>query len=188
MALDERDLLPEVLAACGMAMMYVSQEEIFPVFEKWSLKGTGKDHVVGGREALIEMIHVLHELITEVEASLMTAKLIEFLQNETELCSMGGIRVNINSMDLSWQKLGACYGMYYHIDEDIWFPPENPGGPKEGKGVAGEKERVRRAIKICQDCPVRQECLEYAIAGECVGVWGGMDTNERRAYARKIAA
>jgi hypothetical protein len=89
-------------------------------------------------------------------------------------------------MDLSWQPLGACYGLYYEIDVDIWFPPENPGGPKEGRGVSGEKDRVRRAKKICKDCPVKQECLEYAIATDCVGIWGGMDTNERRAYARGI--
>jgi WhiB family redox-sensing transcriptional regulator len=87
-------------------------------------------------------------------------------------------------MDLSWQQHGACFGVYYEIGIDIWFPPENPGGPKEGRGVSGEKERIRRAKKLCAQCPVINECLAYAIAHDCLGVWGGMDTGERRAYAK----
>jgi WhiB family redox-sensing transcriptional regulator len=98
------------------------------------------------------------------------------------------VKPMIDYMDLSWQPLGNCYGLFFELGEDLWFPPENPGGPKEGKGVSGEKARVKAAKKICKDCPVKQECLEYAIAAECVGVWGGMDTNERRHYARRINA
>lgn len=88
-------------------------------------------------------------------------------------------------MDLGWQELGNCWGLFYEIGVDIWFPPENPGGPKEGKGVAGEKERVRRAKRICEGCPVINTCLQYAIENDCVGVWGGFDTGERRAFAHE---
>lgn len=88
--------------------------------------------------------------------------------------------------DLSWQQSGACYGLYYEIGKiDLWFPPENPGGPKEGRGITGEKERVRRALKYCSQCPVRETCLEYAVQHDCPGIWGGMDTAERRAYAKQ---
>jgi WhiB family transcriptional regulator, redox-sensing transcriptional regulator len=80
-----------------------------------------------------------------------------------------------------WKDLAACAG----ISTDLFFPPENIGGPREGRGVAGEKERVERAKKICERCPVRDECLEYSIDLGCVGIWGGMDTAERREYARK---
>jgi WhiB family redox-sensing transcriptional regulator len=41
------------------------------------------------------------------------------------------------------------------------------------------------AKAVCATCPVRQECLDYAVGQpEQWGVWGGMDRNERRAYAR----
>jgi WhiB family redox-sensing transcriptional regulator len=38
----------------------------------------------------------------------------------------------------------------------------------------------RRAIRICQRCPVRDECLAYAIDyDEQYGVWGGLTAGER---------
>jgi WhiB family redox-sensing transcriptional regulator len=89
-------------------------------------------------------------------------------------------------MDLSWQELGACYGLYYKLGVDLWFPPENPGGPKEGKGVSGEKERIKQAKKICSTCTVKRECLAYAITHDCLGIWGGMDTKEREKYVKSI--
>lgn len=32
---------------------------------------------------------------------------------------------------------------------------------------------AREAQKYCRRCPVRQDCLEYAIRTQSVGVWGG---------------
>jgi WhiB family redox-sensing transcriptional regulator len=40
----------------------------------------------------------------------------------------------------------------------------------------------RRAIRICGHCPVRDDCLAYALNGdEQYGVWGGLTAEERRA-------
>lgn len=40
---------------------------------------------------------------------------------------------------------------------------------------------VNKAIKFCQDCSVRSECLEYAIKNEIVhGIWGGTSERERK--------
>jgi hypothetical protein len=90
---------------------------------------------------------------------------------------------------MSWQPSGACYGLYYEIGVDLWFPPDNPGGPKEGCGVTGEKERIRRAKTICEGCPVATQCLEFAIEHDCSGIWGGLDTAERHEYeARGLAS
>jgi WhiB family transcriptional regulator, redox-sensing transcriptional regulator len=82
---------------------------------------------------------------------------------------------------MTWRDLAACIGM----DTDLFFPRENIGGPQQGKGVSGEKERMRAARETCRVCPVRQECLQYAIEMDCLGIWGGMDTGERRKYAAK---
>jgi WhiB family redox-sensing transcriptional regulator len=38
---------------------------------------------------------------------------------------------------------------------------------------------------LCQDCPVRQECLDTALADpDLVGVWGGTSERERREMRR----
>lgn len=33
---------------------------------------------------------------------------------------------------------------------------------------------ARKAIKICNNCPVRKECLMYSLSNETHGIWGGM--------------
>jgi WhiB family redox-sensing transcriptional regulator len=56
----------------------------------------------------------------------------------------------------------------------LWFPDRS-----RGKGVA-------EALRICALCPVRTDCLEYALAApEHHGIWGGMLEHERRIERRK---
>jgi WhiB family redox-sensing transcriptional regulator len=44
------------------------------------------------------------------------------------------------------------------------------------------------AKAICSGCPVRQECLDYALADpSLVGVWSGTDERERRAMRSESA-
>lgn len=48
---------------------------------------------------------------------------------------------------------------------------------------------ARDAIRTCERCPVRQECLDYAITeGIEIGVWGGLTERQRRAHVRKMAS
>lgn len=64
--------------------------------------------------------------------------------------------------DLSWQDSAACQ----YVDADLWFPEQ--GGS------------TRRARRICRDCAVRAECLQYALDNEEPhGVWGGLSPEER---------
>jgi hypothetical protein len=44
-----------------------------------------------------------------------------------------------------------------------------------------ERSRMRRqCIELCQTCPVRQECHDYAVTNEIWhGIWGGKTPNER---------
>ena len=45
--------------------------------------------------------------------------------------------------------------------------------------------RERQAKAICARCPVRMECLEYAIRiREPHGIWGGLNELERRILIR----
>lgn len=82
--------------------------------------------------------------------------------------------------DTSWMDEARCAEEMRH-DPDVvnWFFPER-GGKTEG---------IEKARAICNGwddgsvppCPVRAECLEYALANvEKYGVWGGMSERERR--------
>jgi WhiB family redox-sensing transcriptional regulator len=71
----------------------------------------------------------------------------------------------------SWRDEAVCA----QIGSDLWFPEK--GGS------------ARRAKEICETCPVRVECLEYALAqDEQFGVFGGMSRKERVEYAKKRRA
>ena len=71
-------------------------------------------------------------------------------------------------MNLSWRAHAACRG----IDPNIFYPVSDDEA-EEAKG-------------ICAACPVRQACLEYALANrERDGVWGGATERERRRIVRQ---
>lgn len=42
----------------------------------------------------------------------------------------------------------------------------------------------REAKAICKECPIKQPCLEYALAHGEDGVWGGTTEKERRRLRR----
>lgn len=70
-------------------------------------------------------------------------------------------------MNCDWMDQAACRGR----NPDIWFP--------EGA------ESAAQAKAICAGCPVRIECLEYAIETHTYsGVWGGLTDGERRRIRR----
>jgi WhiB family redox-sensing transcriptional regulator len=45
------------------------------------------------------------------------------------------------------------------------------------------------AKRVCRECTVRQECLDYALdTNQDSGIWGGLSEEERRVIRRKRAA
>lgn len=70
-----------------------------------------------------------------------------------------------------WIEQSRCREGY---DPDMFFPDyETAGTTKAAKGV-------------CASCPVRRECLDWAIdSNERFGVFGGMDTAERMQEAKR---
>ncbi|QOQ39832.1 WhiB family transcriptional regulator [Trueperella pecoris] len=74
-----------------------------------------------------------------------------------------------------WQALGSCNTM----DPEFFFHPEGErGGPR--------RRRIERAKRICQTCPVLDQCREYALThNEPYGVWGGLSEEERNRLARE---
>jgi WhiB family transcriptional regulator, redox-sensing transcriptional regulator len=77
---------------------------------------------------------------------------------------------------LRWQEAGACRD----ADLRLFFSPD--GDEESGVEPAAERRRrLRKAIRICEQCPVRQVCRRYALEnGEKFGVWGGLTETERR--------
>jgi WhiB family redox-sensing transcriptional regulator len=71
-------------------------------------------------------------------------------------------------MDAEWMVDARCKDM----DPAIFFPTDGVG--------------VQVAQRICAECNVRTQCLEYALAGHIDhGVWGGASERERRRILRR---
>ncbi len=48
--------------------------------------------------------------------------------------------------------------------------------------------QAEEAKRICHRCPVRSECLRWALdTGQDHGIWGGADEAERRTLRRRAA-
>ena len=71
------------------------------------------------------------------------------------------------AIDETWMSAANCVG----TDPEAWFP---------GKGgrLSGFQKRV------CDACPVREACLEYALEFRLGGIWGGTTEIERRTMRR----
>lgn len=83
--------------------------------------------------------------------------------------------VATDTWEYGWQWRAACRGE----DAGLFFPPAYPE-LKEAR-----LSRERKAKVICSTCPVRMECLEYALRiREPHGVWGGLNELERRVLLR----
>lgn len=82
--------------------------------------------------------------------------------------------VRFANIDTSWMTDAACRGQ----DTDIFYAPHT-------------SERARRlyeahAKQLCRGCPVRDDCLSYALrVNEPDGVWGGLNLSERQRLRRK---
>lgn len=68
----------------------------------------------------------------------------------------------------TWRQHAACRG----LEPMIFYP--------------GSDEEAEHAKHVCAQCPVREACLEHALAvREKEGVWGGCTERERRRIIRQ---
>lgn len=73
----------------------------------------------------------------------------------------------------SWMEFALCQ----EVGGDLWHPDEG-----EGQTYA-----TNRAIKICNACPVKEQCLDYAMENnEILGVWGGTTPSERKRMRKAL--
>ncbi|MEU2156800.1 WhiB family transcriptional regulator [Streptomyces sp. NPDC019396] len=75
----------------------------------------------------------------------------------------------------NWRHDAACLDE----DPDLFFPIGNSGPALF---------QAEEAKTVCRACPVREECLAWAMEyGQDSGVWGGLTEDERRALKRRMA-
>lgn len=65
-----------------------------------------------------------------------------------------------------WMVDGLCA----QADPELWFPEIGSTG--------------HAAKRICQQCPVIEECLAYAVEHGEMGIWGGTSERQRTATRR----
>ena len=69
----------------------------------------------------------------------------------------------------TWRDKASCRG----LDIAAFFP------------VEGDAAAIARAKDVCADCPVRADCLSYAVEhNQTEGIWGGTTRQERRKLRR----
>lgn len=72
----------------------------------------------------------------------------------------------------TWRENAAC------IDKPReWWHPVN----LQGEVIRETPKQYRRGKAICDECPVKSECLTYALENpdDCCGLWGGLMAIER---------
>lgn len=75
------------------------------------------------------------------------------------------------SIDGDWRDDAACLG----VDSEIFF--------------SQAVESIATAKEVCCGCPVRAECLDFALTNrERYGIWGGRTEQSRALLAARIAA
>lgn len=76
---------------------------------------------------------------------------------------------------MDWRHRAACR----EEDPELFFPIGNTGPALL---------QIEEAKAVCRRCPVREECLQFALeTGQDAGVWGGLSEDERRALKRRNA-
>lgn len=81
----------------------------------------------------------------------------------------------LGSADYTWRKDAICRD----TDPDLFFPVGTTGFALV---------QIDRAKQVCGECPVNEDCLQYAIeTNQDSGIWGGTSEEERRQIRRRMA-
>ena len=86
----------------------------------------------------------------------------------TPLCD--GVRMSEHTLEddpMAWSLYASCDT----ADPDLFFP--------------GPRADTSYARSVCRACPVRRQCLDYALESkQKFGIWGGMTEAQRRRIRR----
>lgn len=90
---------------------------------------------------------------------------------------------SLSSSDYGQQRVTACSAKWTDILG--WMPEGSCQRPETSKYFRNDSASHQKwAKRICRGCPVRAQCLQWALERpEGSGVWGGLNSRERRAVA-----
>lgn len=99
---------------------------------------------------------------------------------ETQLADADGPGLAVHDEDerpgeSDWRTRGACQD----ADPELFFPTASTGPAWEAQ--------ARAAKALCRSCPVREQCLAFAMERLPYGIAGGTTEQERRALRRHAA-
>lgn len=77
---------------------------------------------------------------------------------------------NQPAKDPFWRDRALCLGVT-HIE---WVPSKSEANPKLSEQVD----------RFCRDCPVRVDCLRFALKNQASGYWGGTSSHQRAQLTR----
>lgn len=82
----------------------------------------------------------------------------------------------VSDLPTDFMAHGACQGM----DTNLFFPVKGESNKEAMEACNGRPDQPGRQGR--PPCPVRQECLEYALSlpSLSIGIWGGTSQKERR--------
>jgi WhiB family redox-sensing transcriptional regulator len=82
----------------------------------------------------------------------------------------------LGSADYTWRHNALCRD----TDPELFFPV----------GTTGQALlQISRAKEVCCECPVKIDCLDFAMeTNQDTGIWGGTSEEERRQIRREAAA
>jgi WhiB family transcriptional regulator, redox-sensing transcriptional regulator len=78
---------------------------------------------------------------------------------------------DLDGRDLSWKAQGRCNDS--QVPTWVFFP------------VRGDMRTLRAAQRVCAGCPVKRQCLEFALATNALGVWAGTTEQYRQPLRRR---
>lgn len=109
------------------------------------------------------------KLVTSTPIRPLSTTISDELRNQTGVVNMGVGEHDANS-PLSWQVDALCA----QTNPEAFFP-EKGGSTRDAK-------------RICTDCDVKEQCLNYALQNdERFGIWGGKSERERKKLLKRKA-
>lgn len=74
----------------------------------------------------------------------------------------------------TWRLHAACHG------QDALFFAD------EGEAKAAREAREQQARSVCDGCPVKRDCLDFALRRSLSGIWAGLGERERADLAAQL--
>jgi WhiB family redox-sensing transcriptional regulator len=101
--------------------------------------------------------------------------------NGQENCTQHGAMTEVHVVE-SWSE-GAHV---FRPTQPQWMIQAKCKGQTDLFFNEGNSIYVRAAKVICGTCPVRRECLAFAMKNDDQGIWAGTSTNERERIRRSL--